>query len=563
MTVAGAIGNRSIMEQTHPPLWRRLHTTPLRDLLRGRVSGRLDWRARIARAGLPGEVSEVITRVVRRARLWRIERAAVAEELIAHFGDGLRAGRTAEQLIAEFGDPVAAARLIGRAKRRGRPVAIRAAMWGVRAAFIAAVVFTLFLIRFLIGQPTPTVDYAAKMIAASRAIPLSDSAWPVYAELDRQIEAAGIPTTGLTRTLLDASQFGHQWPAIAAWVHGHPQIIETARRAAAIPKLGFQVDVQLYWTSLAQTLLGADAKAAIEAGEGVRAAEDFEAIYAISRQRTTLPVSRWSQELNLGDIQFLADRLARGLVVNAAIIPESSLVGFAHMLAGPQVAADLIDTRVMRDDFADVIQHVYTDDGHGDGRITPAALPVALERVDLPAYPLPSVLYRVMLMASPSRLQISAAFNQYMDMVDSNYQKPMREVDWSAAARLRHSWSVKARPYAPAWWLLHHAAEPDPQGEQEAVEMTLGGRDGALIGIVLELYRRHHDRYPTTLAELSPEFLPVVPVGRLTGEPLKLVYQDGRPVVTFAARAGPRTEQSTGRKTVDWPLYPPLQFPDD
>ena len=72
--------------------WQSINATPFRDLIRGRITGRLDWRARLAAAGLPADVSALVTRVVRTTRLWRIERAAVADELVAHFADAIAAG---------------------------------------------------------------------------------------------------------------------------------------------------------------------------------------------------------------------------------------------------------------------------------------------------------------------------------------------------------------------------------------------------------------------------------------------------------------------------------------
>jgi len=100
----------------------RLLHTPLFDLVRGRLTGSLDLRRVIAAAGLPQPVNDLIRRVARRTRLWRIERVDVARELAEHFRDGLAAGRTAEELIESFGDPRQAARLIRRAKLRSRPL---------------------------------------------------------------------------------------------------------------------------------------------------------------------------------------------------------------------------------------------------------------------------------------------------------------------------------------------------------------------------------------------------------------------------------------------------------
>ena len=74
-------------------LWHRLYFTRMRDVLRGRLDASLDWRQTVALAELPDELAEAVRQVVGRTRLWRREKVDVAAELVAHFQDGLAAGR--------------------------------------------------------------------------------------------------------------------------------------------------------------------------------------------------------------------------------------------------------------------------------------------------------------------------------------------------------------------------------------------------------------------------------------------------------------------------------------
>ncbi len=112
------------MSDTMPDnLLRKVRYTPLVDLLRGRISGRLDVKGRIEASNLPREVKELVWRVVKGTRLWIGEKFEVAEELMGHFEDGMAAGESAEELVSRFGDAKKSAKLIRRAKRRGRPMA--------------------------------------------------------------------------------------------------------------------------------------------------------------------------------------------------------------------------------------------------------------------------------------------------------------------------------------------------------------------------------------------------------------------------------------------------------
>src|SRR5688572_21484428 len=159
---------------------QRLRHTPMRDLLRGRVTGRLDWRGRITAAGLPAPASELIHRVVKQTKLWRGERAEVADELVAHFADGLASGASVEEIVRSFGDEAAAAKLIRRAKRRNRPLGWHAFKYAVRGFAVLCAIYGVLVVRFMMGSASVKVDYLARMNAPVERIPAVDRAWPLY-----------------------------------------------------------------------------------------------------------------------------------------------------------------------------------------------------------------------------------------------------------------------------------------------------------------------------------------------------------------------------------------------
>ena len=84
-----SIGRRATDRTVYSQLWQQFHHTPYRDLIRLHLSGRLNWRAAIAESGLPDNAQQKISDVVKATRLWRLEKAQIATELIAHFHDGL------------------------------------------------------------------------------------------------------------------------------------------------------------------------------------------------------------------------------------------------------------------------------------------------------------------------------------------------------------------------------------------------------------------------------------------------------------------------------------------
>ena len=107
--------------------------TRLRDVVRGRLDARLDWRQTIALADLPESLVDTTYQVVRQTRLWRNEKVNVANDLVAHFQDGLAFGHSPEDLLRTFGDPQAAEQLIRRAKQRDRALFWHVGRYGLIA----------------------------------------------------------------------------------------------------------------------------------------------------------------------------------------------------------------------------------------------------------------------------------------------------------------------------------------------------------------------------------------------------------------------------------------------
>src|SRR5436190_8627924 len=161
-------------------IWRKLRYTPAKDLVRGRISGSLDVKRTIEASGLPAQAKDVVRRIVKRTGLWLSEKVDVAEELIAHFSDGIESGASVEALIDKFGEVRKAAKLIRRAKKRNRPLPwhiLRALGW-MLAGTLA--IYGVLAARFLLGHPSPKVDYVAAMNQRLEAVPQEQRAWPIY-----------------------------------------------------------------------------------------------------------------------------------------------------------------------------------------------------------------------------------------------------------------------------------------------------------------------------------------------------------------------------------------------
>jgi len=550
------------------PKLRRISRTPLRDVLRFRFTGRLDWKLRIANSSLPKPAADLIRRVVKRTRLWRLEKAAVVDELVAHFADGLAAGSNVEQLIKSFGDERVASKLIRRAKRRGRPWPWHVWNFGFRVLATVLAVYAVLFIRFCVGQPTVSVDYIAKLNAPLAAVPEDDRAWPLWRQA---ILACADPdkdrALAFSQAIWEADEPTASSSDTAKWLDQHASGMELARRAGEKPALGFVLGPggsaentiipfprvrQLFAAEHEPAgepvvevrhphlnalwrmgdFLSLDARLAAERGEGIVAERDLMAMFGLARQLRTSQGLLISQLVGMGIGKSALRRLESILFTHPQLLKDDQLIPIAHELSGPRVAADLMSLKAEREAFADIVQRSYTDDGHGDGHMTltgsrfvPTLVSSGEKSTEMRTY----VAASTVPLLTASRAELMTEYNRLMDLTEKNLRQPLRQIDYHSMELQINA--LKNSPIDGLRFTVLRLLMPTRNHAQESCEAYLGKRDGAVVGIALELYHRRHGNYPVALSELTPELLPEIPADRITGDPVKYKLIDGKPVV--------------------------------
>ncbi|HEX8325375.1 MAG TPA: hypothetical protein VF595_15845 [Tepidisphaeraceae bacterium] len=618
------------MTDTNTGRLHRLRYTPLRDLLRGRASGRLDWRNRIAESGLPPAVRSAVARIVRSMRLSRGEKCDVATELIAHFADGLNAGVDADTLVRDFGDERTTARLIRRAKWRQRPLVWQAWTYALRAAAVLAAIYAVLFVRFLIGRPAVSVDYVARLNASTESVAADDRAWPLYRQaiLSLGLAASRRDPTLFERVneteggdsgyiqIIDATPADPAgWRTLTAWLDAHQDGLAVVRKAAARPEVGFilgpsgsALDPELGWTAASTApaddpgggviavlvphltpkrhmvnLLTADARYALEQNRVDRWPDDIEAILNMGDQRDT-PMAI-SQIVAVGHYEVAFQEVAAVLRTKPHLLSDRQLIALAHRISrvGGDTAASLFSPNRLAAErmmIYDLVQRTFTDDGHGDGRITRAGLqklaqffgPAIKSYRDVDIYlPLFGIeTYDLMeesatSLTVASRRELLDAYDRLMDETEADLTVPRRELapDSDPERLSRRSFADRRHDL----WVdkkLWPLSGLIPGYERIAVtaERLLGTRDGLVVAIALELHRRRHGQYPATLEAMTPTLLPRVPLDRIDGRPVRYRLIDGRPVVYSVGDDG---DDDAARRPVDRngnaDLYGAAQWP--
>ncbi len=602
--------------------------TPWRDLLRGRLTCRHDTERAIAAAALPAPLVECIRQVVRCTRLWRSEKAELAAELIAHFADGIGAGRAPEELLQSFGDPRQAAALIRRAKKRARPWPWRALRRGLQAfgvlLALLGVCYGVLAARFYAGSPTITHNYTAELNAPLASIPEDQKAWPLYWRA-----ALALPhfPEELFDVWLDARPGERGWEESLRYNEACHQSLDLIRQASRRPVLGkplsTDADEELE-NHLREILrpsqtppapvtrppspsqsspaagsktpagavadlsggdnpvvasvvieefgllrrfahhLGLDARAAVQTGDAARAFDDDEAILAIANHASQ---GRFliSQACGFGILTFGLQSVGETLDEHPALFSDQQLVDLAHTIGawggGGTLANSFDGERLMFEDF---LQRTYSDDGHGDGRFTPEG--ARLLRALAPMSGDPHMVDTAAAAGDPidaaillSRAELRAAYTRVIDSSIAEARIPLWQRT-GAPARQRYdelTRSVLDRSrYLPVAILI-----PPLDQLNVTAEQTTQLRDATLVVIALELFHRRHGRYPATLDELVPSFLPAVPPDRFDGRPIRYRLRDGRPVIYSVGSDlkddGGRPPRTSASAASHW--YPPRE----
>jgi len=541
--------------------WNVMHSPLARRIRANRYAAR-----QLAAAGLPASVSTRIDAIVRRTRLWADERGDVARELIAHARDATDAGRTEPEILSSLGDPKPVARLIRRAMKRKRSWLYQTRAWAARGLGVACVLvmvgYGVLALRFYTGRAHIETNYLAMLNDRIAEYGPDERGYPVYQDVGRRwwtiaerLRAESVyadtPSDGDRGIdmLPDLDPSHPDYDAVASAVRGFRPELDRVADATARPVMGFRYSDRMNEES------DADGYYAMEPLEPNANPEDQGYLFEVllphlgqARGLTRLMVFDTRLAADEGDaarvertITALAD-LSRQLGCEPFLI--SSLVGVAvHNLAGLEVARVLDDhpglldgpacTRLahafarVRPDavhlevvseayiFDDLLQRTYTDDGHGNGRLTPAGIELLREFASPPddlgvvpmldQTPLTDAAAPAALLVAPDRRSLANRQGRMLRKVEE-----VLDVGPERLGELRR---------------VQIEVTENQNGVFDPVGIMIPAYDRALatlfrerahddavrVILAVEAFVAEHGRLPVTLHELTPTYLPEIP----------------------------------------------------
>ncbi len=543
------------------PTFRKLGQTPITDLIRGEISGRLDWKSRLVNSGLPEQVCHLISGIVLKAKLWRAEKNSVTDELISHFQDAFEHGVAFEQICAEFGDPMVAAQLIHRSKKRNRSMISKVVKVSGMVGVGVAIAFSLFFAYFCVAQTNVTEDFLPVFNAAVDA-PEDDKAWPLYREawIENQFVNMSIGDLMDEDSRL-VSPGSDGWPAAVTWLESKQDLLTAFRLGAKKPVFGLelrygvadyspedqqslfpgvdpdsvevgdvpQLDKMVVSINLphlqafrnGSRMLCVDSMVAAEQGDGARVIENVETILGMaqhmSENRTVVgSLLGWA----CSDMAFLT--VGKIVADYPDLFGDEELQQVQEMVAAFDLRS-LLSLEGERAMTYDTLQNLFSDDGEGDGMLTLTGARTLSAVMALngagdsnPSSVESALATFLMFGAGSSRKSVREAFDQIMEKSEARLQKPLVEM-LDAASESTYE-EVVGENFSID--LILGAITFEDSYLCHSLGKSMGIQAGIELGVAIHRHQREHDFLPESLNELVPAYISQIPQDGLTGEPV-------------------------------------------
>ena len=276
-------------------------------------------------------------------------------------------------------------------------------------------------------------------------------------------------------------------------------------------------------------ILHVDTRWALEQGDTERATQNIEAIFGMGRQAADHPF------LVCGLVGVALHGIGYDIIDE--VIENHFDVFSAEEFERMQIAVgrdsihDFINMEGERAMMKDFIQRIYTDDGNGDGRVTPVGvnlmvnfhviwgsqnqeltgpLPRALERIAAP----------VSLAVMATRKQMTDKTDELMEIVDNKFHLPYHEEGFFEVEEIVVNAGVQ--------YLLIDQLFPAYQNVRNAMFRTIGNQSGVEAALAALRYEKINGHPPESLEELVGEYLAEMPKDVVNGQPLNYIRtEDG------------------------------------
>ena len=518
---------------------------------------------------LPQDIRNLIAQVAKKTKLRKAERADVQRELTSHFQEALASGKSADDVVRAYGDAQACAKNLRIAVIAKRSPIDRAFgltfMWSARAVGAFVLLYAVVAISMSFNTPKVSFDPVKRY---RESLPVAKSpdqvAWPAYRDaLVKMGMGWDDPKRESAREADSHSLPGSEnWNAATAWLTANRAQIDAFCKATKRPVFGFPVGVAVsdddaalfgkhsqsnsisnaaidnsdvdkldpselpsfsmllpQFASLRQAvrIIASDMMMAVEKADGERATRDAEAIIALS-------IHAQEGRILIGDLVGMS---IRSIVVNRILMAlewkpntftDSQLKRLQNALRSVPRALERPDFTYERLMFEDIVQRLYTDDGHGDGRFAPQwkqlRLISALESISAGNDgKKQGATTQFTLLASwlsqPFAFYAIAGRKEALDHYDASIKRLAGQPNDSlndavTASTIAEEEFVESMTAHGARFFLEGILMPALGKVEFNFQIERANRDACVISIAAELYHRANEKWPASAKDLAP-----------------------------------------------------------
>ena len=518
---------------------------------------------------LPQDIRNLIAQVAKKTKLRKAERADVQRELTSHFQEALASGKSADDVVRAYGDARACAKNLRIAVIAKRSPIDRAFgltfMWSARAVGAFVLLYAVVAISMSFNTPKVSFDPVKRY---RESLPVDKSpdqvAWPAYRDaLVKMGMGWDDPKRESAREADSHSLPGSEnWNAATAWLTANRAQIDAFCKATKRPVFGFPVgvavsddDAALLWRNSqsnsisnaaidnsdvdkpdrsefpsynillpqfailrqAVRIIASDMMMAVEKADGERATCDAEAIIALS-------IHAQEGRILIGDLVGMS---IRSIVVNRILMAlewkpntftDSQLKRLQNALRSVPRALERPDFTYERLMFEDIVQRLYTDDGHGDGRFAPQwkqlRLISALESVSAGNHgkkqgATTQFTLLTSFLSQPFAFYAIAGRKEALDHYDASIKRLAGQPNDSlndavTASAIADEKFVESMTAHGARFFLEGILMPALGKVEFNFQIERANRDACVISIAAELYHRANGKWPASATDLAP-----------------------------------------------------------
>lgn len=587
---------------------------------RGFVRPNREAFALLEEAALPEPIHEVIRSTIVRTKLWRDEREQIARELIAHAQDAIDAGREPEQIVETFGDPRRVAKLMRRSMKRKRPLSWQAYRFSRRAAGVLLLVlfvsYIAVVVRFYSSEPQIKTDFGAILDSHSDGFGEDQKSWAtlvecgvVWSKIEHLLAQEQADRAMLQTDADDEEQdigvaiFPYIEPdhpdyqAFEEAVRGFASYLDELRAASQRPIIGLPVgyepimekwegrmfvtgvvpagpddykrqsmiDIQLIYLGslrrLSQVLIF-DARLAVEEGDTERACNDYIAVIGLARQARSEPYL-FSELVGISIHDMVGVEIGRQLRKQDGLFDSDQLRRLAHTQARI-TQLPVIEIEHERMNFRDALQRAYSDDGHGNGRLTPEGFeyyglmtappddfgPVTMSDAVTVDPRFRAATLPLSIVFSNSRGQEQAIHDSVMDQTQAVLDRGVQWISLMHDAELiAEQVRAEETPMRFSFATMLTPAMRQMVRRWYQYEQSAGAYS---LMIAIEAYRQDHGQLPDTLSMLQPRYLPEIPLDLMDpASSIKYLVEGDRYVLYSVGSDGDDDDARAPEKPVD------------